>query len=392
VKKKFLPGKENNIAGIILASYFLFSGLMPAFSQEKLKVFRLNGYVTSMQSVIFESLSGDFINDNLIHNRLNFKAYPFSNITVALEFRNRLFTGDMVRIPGYSSFIGDDQGFADMSWNIADKKSFLLNSTLDRAWIDLTLGKFQATAGRQRINWGQTLIWNPNDIFNAYSFFDFDYVERPGSDAVRLQYFPSSSSVAELALKSDSYNNITGAGLFRFNRWGYDIQLLAGIDNSSDYVVGTGWSGTIGSFSFRGEASLFKPVEKAGGDPVILATAGLDKIFADNSTAVLQFMYSNNPVSMNNINFLYSGNLSAKDLAFSKVTLFGQFTLAASPLLNLGFSAMWFPDLNGFYAGPSIDYSIAENLGFSLIWQRFEAETTLGDHINLGFLRLKYSF
>ena len=51
-----------------------------------------------MQSVMFDSLSGPFVNDNLIHNRLNLKGYVNEHITFAAEFRNRLFTGDMVRI------------------------------------------------------------------------------------------------------------------------------------------------------------------------------------------------------------------------------------------------------------------------------------------------------
>ncbi len=35
--------------------------------------------------------------DNLIHNRLNFKAYLNQKITFAAELRNRFFIGDMVR-------------------------------------------------------------------------------------------------------------------------------------------------------------------------------------------------------------------------------------------------------------------------------------------------------
>ena len=91
-----------------------------------------------------------------------------------------------------------------MSWNILTEKSFFLNTTIDRLWVDFNYGKLQVRAGRQRINWGQTLIWNPNDIFNAYSFFDFDYIERPGSDAVRVQYYPGSSSSVEAAVKVNS--------------------------------------------------------------------------------------------------------------------------------------------------------------------------------------------
>ena len=65
-----------------------------------------------MQSVMFDSLSGPFINDNLIHNRLNLSGYVNDHITFAAEFRNRLFTGDMVKSgPSYSEMIGSDQGW-----------------------------------------------------------------------------------------------------------------------------------------------------------------------------------------------------------------------------------------------------------------------------------------
>ncbi len=63
-------------------------------SQEKGKSITLNGYLTTMQSVMFDSLSGPFMNENLLHNRLNFKAYLKDNISFAAELRNRLFTGD----------------------------------------------------------------------------------------------------------------------------------------------------------------------------------------------------------------------------------------------------------------------------------------------------------
>jgi hypothetical protein len=377
------------IAGVILIS------VLPLFSQEKQQVIVLNGYVTTMQSAMFDSLSGPVVYDNLIHNRLNFKGYINSHMTIAAEFRNRLFTGDMVRTnSSYSEMIGRDQGFADMSWNLISQNSFLLNTTVDRLWFDINAGKAQLRIGRQRINWGQTLVWNPNDIFNAYSFFDFDYAERPGSDAVRLQYFPSYSSAVELAVKVNYDNAITAAGLYRFNKWGYDIQFLAGWVNSEDIVLGAGWSGSIGSVSFRGEGSWFEPVEEFPvTEGTLLLTAGVDKIFKNNSMAQAQIMYCNNPLSLTDFNSFYTGNLSSKDLAFSRFSAFGQFTWAATPLLNTSISGMWFPDLKGYFAGPSLDLSLAENVDFSLIWQHFTSIMAgTKTRINIGFLRIKYSF
>jgi hypothetical protein len=380
---------------IVVTTLFFTLGSVIFPQDEKQKPVELRGYLTILQSAMFDTLSGPFFYENLLHNRLNFKGYINDNITLAVELRNRLFTGDMVRsYYGYSDMMATDQGWVDMSWNIIDEKSFFINTTIDRAWLDITYDKFQARIGRQRINWGQTFVWNPNDIFNAYSFFDFDYIERPGSDAIRLQYYPSYSSAIEIVTKIDSEEDITTAGLYRFSKWGYDIQLLAGYSNSSDVVAGAGWSGSIGSVSFRGEGSWFRPLENfidTTGTTII--TTGFDKVFENNSIAQIQIMYCNNPLKLTNISSFYTGNLSAKDLAFSEFTAFGQFTWAATPLMNIGISAMWFPDLKGYFAGPSFDYSLAENVDFSLLWQHFRA--VLGGsktRINLAFLRFKYSF
>ena len=355
----------------------------------------LNGYLTTMQSVMFDSLSGQFVNDNLLHNRLNFKGYVNNNITFAAELRNRLFTGDMLRMdPSYALTTATDNGLVDLSWNILNERSFFLNTTIDRVWVDLNYGKFQARIGRQRINWGQTLVWNPNDIFNAYSFFDFDYIERPGSDAVRVQYYPNFSSAIEIAVKADYKNDITTAALYRFNKFGYDIQFLAGYVNSEDLVIGTGWSGALGSTSFRGEASWFQPSQNFSDTTGTgLFTIGFDKSFKNNSMAQLQVMYCNKPLDLTGFNSLYSGNITTKDLAFSEFSAFGQFSYPVTPLLNISISAMWFPDLKGYFAGPTIDYSVAENIDFSVFWQHFSGKMNEErTKINLGFLRIKFSF
>jgi hypothetical protein len=383
------------IRNLIIILSFLVIPEETIFSQEKPKFLTLDGYVSTIQSAMFDSLSGPFIYDNLIHNRLNFKGYVNENITFAAEFRNRLFTGDMVRSGrSYSEMTGSDQGWIDMSWNIINKQSFFLNSTIDRLWLDFNYGKFQARAGRQRINWGQTLVWNPNDIFNAYSFFDFDYTERPGSDAVRLQYYPDYSSSVELVIKANYENHLTIASLYRFNKWGYDIQFLAGYFNSEDLVTGAGWSGAFGSVSFRGEISWFQPVKNFSDTTGTgIFTAGLDKVFANNSSAQIQLMYCNNPLNLPNFYSMYSGNYSTKEIAFSKFSAFGQYSYPITPLLNISLSAMWFPDLKGYFTGPSIDYSLAGNIDFSLFWQHFNSSmNNTRTRINMGFLRVKVSF
>lgn len=355
----------------------------------------LKGYVSSVSSSMFEKLSDPLINDNLFHNRLNFKAYS-GKFTFTAEARNRLFTGDLVRtVPGFSGSMAADRGFADLSWNIVDEHSLFLNSTIDRLSLDFTAGSFQVTAGRQRINWGQTLVWNPNDIFNAYSYFDFDYIERPGSDAVRLQYFTGASSSLEAAIKADSENRITAAALYRLNFKGFDLQVLGGIFEDDEITAGAGWSGAFGSVSFRGEGSWFMPLQtSAGKSGTVLFTAGIDKLFGEKSTVQLQFMLCNNPVDFTDPGALYTKNMSVKDLAFSKFSGFGSYNYAVTPLLTAAISGMWLPGMDGYFTGLSTDYSAAENIDVSVLWQHFKGVfgNKGSQRLNIAYLRIKFSF
>jgi hypothetical protein len=104
-------------------------------------------------------------------------------------------------------------------------------------------------------------------------------------------------------------------------------------------------------------------------------------------------MYCNNPADIGSFSSLYFGTMSTKDLAFSRFSSFGMFSYPVTPLLNLGVSGIWFPDLNGYYAGPTLDYSVAENVDLSIYWQHFESKNIDNKStINLGFLRIKFSF
>lgn len=364
-------------------------------SQDRERAVSAGGYSSWLHSAMFDSLGGEWINSSMLHNRINLKAFAGKKITFDLEIRNRFITGDMVRLdPGYSAALTADKGWADMSWNIINERSFIFNTTVDRAWIDFTAGKLQLRAGRQRINWSQSLVWNPNDIFNTYSFFDFDYIERPGSDALRAIYSVSASSAAEVAVKLNNRGMVTAAALYRFNLRNVDLQILAGETDEETFVAGVGWSGALGSYSIRGEASWFKPFAgDAMRDGTAILTVGIDKSFSEKFMALSQAMYCNNPLELSAFGDLYGGGLTASQLAFSEFTLMGQVTYSPMPLINISASAIWYPDLDGFFAGPSVDYSLAENVDFSFIWQHFRSiiggEKT---RINLGFIRIKHSF
>jgi hypothetical protein len=380
--------------GILLTAFLLC--LAPALhAQDDNDRFSAGGYASWLHMSMFGKPSDSWVNSSMLHNRLNFKLYPGQKTTIAIELRNRFVTGGMIDInPSYAKGLAEDPGWIDLSWNIASGNSYVLNTVVDRAYIDFTAGRFQIRAGRQRINWSQALVWNPNDIFNTYSFFDFDYVERPGSDAVRMTLSTGPASAAEAVVKMNSENKVTAAALYRFSLLNTDLQFLAGETDQELFTAGLGWSGAAGSFSIRGEATLFTPFGDSGEEKsTVIATAGIDRVFSDKFTALAQVMYSNNPLNLNSFTELYEGGLTARQLAFSEFSAVGQISYSPVPLLNISLAAIWYPDLDGYFAGPTIDFSLAENVDFTFLWQHFDSVIAGEDVIiNLGYIRIKYSF
>lgn len=356
--------------------------------------FTMNGYISNMQSVMFEEVDDLWFSENLFHNRLNFKYYATDNLTFTMELRTRFIYGDFVKtIPGYSDFISSDAGYVDLSWLIADKPSFILTTTIDRLYFDYSIGKFQTRVGRQRINWAQNLVWNPNDIFNAYSYFDFDYAERPGSDAIRIQYYTGSSSALELVIKTDSSNKITGAGKYLFGVSGYDIQILGGILSEEDFVLGTGWSGNIKGAAFRGEFSWFHSLENTHKEEFMISISS-DYTFKNSLFFGMEFLYSNIDYDYSSFGEFYFTTLSVKNIAFTDINLMAQVSYPFTPLFMGSFATIYYPSEKGFFMGPSIEYSLKENLSLYFVFQHFRGKFD-SDSIqktSFAFLRLKWNF
>ncbi len=367
--------------------------LWPLWSQENLFEFR--GYVSNMQTVLFEDYDKDWFSENQIHNRLNLKYFATDKITFNLEIRNRFIYGDLVKyIPEYANLIEAENGWLNMSWLIFNERSFILLSKADRLWVDYTAGQFQVRAGRQRINWGQSMVWNPNDVFNAYSYFDFDYLEKPGGDAIRIQYYTGLSSAADFAVKIDSAQKVTAAGRYLFSVFNnYDLQFLAGYFNGEDLVVGTGWAGNIKGAGFRGELTWFHSLENSH-DEEFMMTIGGDYSFKNSLYVGLEFLYSNIDYGDFSFGDYYFTQLNVKNIAFTDLSIFGQVRYQFTPLFSGTFAGMYFPSEKGFYLGPMLDYSLLENVTFSFIFQHFQGK--FGDNTvsknTFVFLRLKWNF
>lgn len=381
----------------IVLIFMLLAFLVQA--QDNLSV---KGYVKGMAIMQTIGDDGEIALENVLHNRFDINWYMSDRFTFTAGLRNRIIIGNNVNlIPDYSDYVARDNGYLNLSWVWADNTSWIGVSQLDRFMLDYTAGSLQVTVGRQRINWGQTFVWNPNDLFNTYSYFDFDYEERPGSDAVRLQYYIGESSKLELSTSLNSESEVTSVLFYRFNTKGYDIQFLGGVYAESDYVVGGGFSGSIAGGGFSGEMTYFHPMDELEESGAVTATLHYDYTF--KSSLNLQFETLYNGFGADNfesgIADLLFQDLSPKNLFPTKLALFGAGAYDVSPLFRVMFATMYGPEGNFVYLGPTLTYSISNSMELAGIGQYYtmdevedENGNTLANSGTAIFIRFKWSF
>ncbi len=389
--------KKNNFNKIGIVLFLIVFTSIKIVAQDK---FSFNGYVSNMgQTVVAKDTNGNYQSawDLIIHNRLNLAYYANDKFTFHLQGRNQFLWGESVSLnPDYAKTFAQDRGWADLNWNWFENDNNFLNTQIDRAYVEYVNGNLEMSLGRQRVNWGRTFVWNPNDIFNAFSYYDFDYMERPGSDAFRAQYYLGMASSVEVVTKIDSANNLTFAGIGKFNKWGYDLQVLGGYVNSQDYVIGAGWEGNIKALGFRGEMSYYHS-EKNFADTTgsFLASLAVDYLFPKSISAQIEFLYNDpkNILDLNNASALYQAPPDSKSLSFSEYNFFVNIVWPATPILTINIASMYYTDYKGYFLMPGIDFSITEDLYFSLIYQYFNLEVmSQRSATNLAFARIKWNF
>ncbi len=383
---------------IIQFSLFIFSAILIHNNALVASPVSLRGYVKAMPSLSLDKHFGGASFSNTVHNRLNLLFDFSSNIKLIAQGRNRLFYNSMLNdFPLLGDMITNDDGLVNLSWNWHNDNGWLGNSMVDRLFINWQLGEVRVSVGRQRINWGITMVSNPNDLFNTHSFFDFDHPERPGADALRIQYFSGSLSRFELAYKParDARNSV-GAVLYSFNTGNFDIQAIAGYYQHRA-ALGLGWAGNINQAGFKGEATYFHHLDTPTGNQnkgTLVAALGIDYMFSNGTFVIAELLYNGGYTGMNFGNLFLSQPLQPDNIMISKYAATVVASRTFSPLLSGGLSIMAMPDNECVFISPNLKYSLATNLDVDFVGQLLLG-TRSSPFYQAGsswFLSLQYSF
>lgn len=400
-----VSNKKNTIMKRLVLCLVLAILAIGARGQSDTARVALNGYVKNLQSLYF--FNGSFpdlrqfklvdtvLQDNLLHWRLNFNWRMASHLNLNAGLRTRVFYGDLVKAtPLYADQIdAGSNDWVDLSTVWLDKRGFVGHSVLDRLYLEYTKDKLEIRLGRQRVNWGISTIWNPNDIFNAYSFTDFDYEERPGSDALRVRYYTGYAGSVEVAVRgADSLGGMIMAGRWLFNKGSYDIQLIGGYAQK-DLVLGGGWAGNIKNAGFKGEATWFyRPEDK---ESVFALTANVDYAFANSLYLNGGFLYNSAGATDQDILNLFTFDLSARNLYPYRWATFVQGSYPVTPLLNAGVAVIYSPvKVHPLFVNPTFTLSISDNWTLDAVGQVVLSKGDEGyrSPLQVAFLRVKVNY
>lgn len=367
------------------------TGPFYSFGQDRSK-WEIKGYIKGMMMSTLDPYQGDRLLSEFVQTRVR-NEFTFSqHVSMRMDTRLTLYGGDFVRrYPMVYEIIDKDPGIVDLTLGNEFLYQYHTVLNVDRLLMDLDFNKWNLTIGRQRINWGINTLWNPNDVFNAYDFFDFDYEERPGRDAVRFQYATGSMSFLELAMAHEEGYDPSAAFLYRFNRKGYDLQMLVG-KTRGNWLGGIGWAGNISDLGFKGEIRFTNFNDDPQWENGIVASFGIDRTFEPGWYVGLNSFYNGeakNPFvklgqssDSNTSNFTGGSALSYQRAMALQVSR--QFNMK----WNSGFILLY-ADGRQWVAMPSLGYSLAEDLEASLTGMGFYGKVPQQSNV---FLRLKWSF
>jgi hypothetical protein len=391
---------------VLLAAILLFVCTIPAsFVQAQVpgvepeSKYTLNGYVKYLvRAVLPQTGSNGY--DHLIHQRFNFEYRWSDTFSLTAGMRNRLLWGDSLDLPFFDKLVTADPGYLDFSWNWLDEDNVIGNTTLDRLYFDWHPGDWQSRFGRQRINWGMATLWNPNDLFNVYSIYDFDYEERPGTDALLINRNLGFASSAEIIWGlGEDWDDTSLAGRYLFNTKGYDIQIIGG-KQKIDLVIGAGFAGSLGGAGLHGEVSYFHPYkdEWQGIDqnPSTVATIETDYSFTGRSNLVLRgsILYISNPEDPGNALIYLNQPLTAKTMSFTRWTGYGELAFDITSLSRQTFGAAVYDDGSWYFTATN-GYSLADNWQLLLVWQHFDgsSDSLFGENpTDMIYGRIRWSF
>jgi hypothetical protein len=344
--------------------------------------------------------------------RLNAYYYATDALVVSGQARNLLvYQKDNALLRAFQDELTTSSYYFDLKYEWLEEDNLYGTSEIDRLYLNWRQQKWEVVLGRQRIAWGTCLVWNPTDLFNPFDILDFDYEERPGTDALQIQYFIGPVSQFNIsATPGRTRQDVIYAGRYVANRWDYDFAVIAGWQRNS-LRLGTNWAGQLFDGGFRGEILYTDPnmkyrtfnpeatsifdlyVDREVSRPFWTIALSGDYTFSNSFYIHTEYLYNGlgttGKAGSRRFDVIFTGELTP-----ARQSIFQEFAYQLTPLLRGDFFIIFNPNDKSWIAAPSLQYSVATNWELYLLVfpSGGEVGTEFGGFPNQYFARIKFAF
>jgi len=280
--------------------------------------------------------------------------------------------------------------FLDLDWTIADGSEYVLRQHLFRVFATLYVGQAQVTVGRQRIAWGTGFAWNPTDLLNPFNPGAIELNEKSGVDAVYLRIPLGTFSSVEAVVAPGRQQRTGSAALRAGTNWReYDVSVMGGLFRE-DWVLGGDFAGYVGNAGLRGEAAYTWRKE---GRNYLRAVLNADYNIAGGYYVLVE-AYFNGQGTRAKEEYDLEALLSGETFNLAREYLAASVSKSITPLFNAALYSLVNLDDRSSLVGPSLFYSLGENLELSAGTYVFvgASDTEFGAQKHIVFASLQYYF
>lgn len=178
-----------------------------------------------------------------------------------------------------------------LTWTVAEEPTVDMRGQVEWAYAAYQLDRITVSLGRQPVSLGRGRLWSPEDLVSTFALTEVDTEYKPGADALRLDWSPSSQTTltalvafGELDQDDDFEATRRGTTALAKLKHGFDhveLGLIGGLVRN-DVMLGYDAFWDFGSFDTYGELtvtwvrddSLSSPAVSQRSVPVMRALAG----------------------------------------------------------------------------------------------------------------------
>lgn len=323
--------------------------------------------------------------------RLQLRGDLTEKINFNIEYDNEILLGNYLDTQQFQlQKQQSTSNYFDLEDDYIDTSDAYARHSLYRAYVTITLADVDLRIGRQRIAWGTALLWNPMDILNPLNPVQLERAERPGVDAILLDWNTQAlSRLSLVAAKHNAGDTSSEAIRWRTNFKGVDISAMAG-NFREDKVLGLDFAGQIKQVGIRGELTRSKTELDGEYNRVVV---GADYTFANTLSLSLEYYY-NGQGATEISNYQISRWLLGDLQSLARHYLGGFLAYDITPLLR--WENILIVNLvdDSYFLFPSLTYSLTENITGSVGMQLFDGTDTseYGQSHDLYYIQLQWFF